>query len=146
QELTVTAVVQSGRHASIGLNDPPTAADRAAARRSLDFFGLSELATRTLRQLSYGQLRRVLFARAWACRPRLLLLDEPFSGVDTPTRLGLMQQVATLVASGVAVVMTKHHRSEWLNCATNELELSHGRTIYCGPVRSARRSTRLAGG
>ena len=78
QDLTVAEVVQSGRHASIGLNDAPSTADRAAAKRSLAFFGLSELAGRTLKEISYGQLRRVLFARAWVCRPSLLLLDEPF--------------------------------------------------------------------
>jgi molybdate transport system ATP-binding protein len=134
--LTVAEVVQSGRHASIGLNDPASAADRTAAKRSLEFFGLSALASRTLQELSYGQLRRVLFARAWACRPKLLLLDEPFSGVDSPTKLSLIAHLATLVASGTAVVMTTHHRSEWPACATHELELSGGRTIYCGPVRS----------
>jgi molybdate transport system ATP-binding protein len=137
QELTVAAVVQSGRHASIGLNDAPSIADRAAARRSLEFFGLSTLASRTLRELSYGQLRRVLFARAWVCRPSLLLLDEPFSGVDSPTRLSLMAHVAAMAASGTAVVMTTHHRSEWPMCITHELEMSGGRAIYCGPVRSS---------
>jgi molybdate transport system ATP-binding protein len=146
QTLTVAAVVQSGRHASVGLNDSPSAADRAAARRSLEFFGLSELASRTLRELSYGQLRRVLFARAWACRPSLLLLDEPFSGVDSPTRWSLMAQVAALVAAGAAVVMTTHHRSEWPDCATHELELSGGRAIHCGPVRSRAARSRSAGG
>ena len=145
QELTVAAVVQSGRHASIGLNDAPNAADRAAANRSLDFFGLSDLASRTLRELSYGQLRRVLFARAWACRPSLLLLDEPFSGVDSPTRLSLMAHVATLVASGTAVVMTTHHRSEWPACVTHELQLADGRAIYCGPVRSSAAGTSMGG-
>src|SRR5215470_2378189 len=130
QDLTVATVVQSGRHASIGLNDVPSAADRAAARQSLEFFGLSDLSLRTLRELSYGQLRRVLFARAWACRPGLLLLDEPFSGVDSPTRLSLIAHLTTLVASGTAVVMTTHHRSEWPACVTRELELSGGRAIY----------------
>jgi len=145
QELTVAAVVQSGRHGSIGLNDAPNAADRAAADRSLEFFGLSDLESRTLKELSYGQLRRVLFARAWACRPSLLLLDEPFSGVDSPTRLSLMAHVATLVASGTAVVMTTHHRPEWPACVTHELQLADGRAIYCGPVRSSAACTSMGG-
>jgi molybdate transport system ATP-binding protein len=142
QELTVAEVVQSGRHASIGLNDAPSGADRAAAKRSLAFFGLSDMADRTIKEVSYGQLRRVLFARAWVCRPSLLLLDEPFSGLDGPTRLSLMAHVAAMVASGTAVVMTTHYRTEWPACVTHELELSGGRAIYCGPVRSsaARRS------
>jgi len=135
QHLTVAEVVQSGRHSSIGLNDAPTAADRAAARRSLAFFGLDELAPRTLRELSYGQLRRVLFARAWVRHPDLLLLDEAFAGVDGPTRRSLKSHVEAMVADGTAVVMTTHHRPEWPDCVTHELELADGQARYCGPVR-----------
>jgi len=135
QHLTVAEVVQSGRHASIGLNDPATPADRTAARRSLAFFGLTDLEKRTLRELSYGQLRRVLFARAWVRQPDLLLLDEPFAGVDGPTRRALRRQVEAMVADGAAVVMTTHHRPEWPDCATHELELAGGKARYCGPVR-----------
>jgi molybdate transport system ATP-binding protein len=147
QHLTVAEVVQSGRHSSIGLNDPATPADRAAARRSLAFFGLTELEKRTLRELSYGQLRRVLFARAWVDggspgepHPDLLLLDEPFAGVDGPTRNALRGQVEAIVADGAAVVMTTHHRPEWPKCATHELELAGGEARYCGPLRRRRRS------
>lgn len=136
QHLSVAEVVQSGRHSSIGLNDAPTAADRAAARRSLAFFGLSELETRPLRELSYGQLRRVLFARAWVRHPDLLLLDEPFAGVDGPTRQSLRSHVEAMVADGTAVVMTTHHRPEWPDCVTHELELAGGEARYQGPVRS----------
>jgi molybdate transport system ATP-binding protein len=139
QHLTVAEVVQSGRHSSIGLNDAPTAADRAAARRSLAFFGLDDLAPRTLRELSYGQLRRVLFARAWVRHPDLLLLDEAFAGVDGPTRRSLKSHVEAIVADGTAVVMTTHHRPEWPDCATHELELAGGQARYCGAVRPSGR-------
>ena len=139
QYLTVAAVVQSGRHSSIGLNDPPTAADRAAARRSMEFFGLSGFASRSLRELSYGQLRRVLFARAWIRHPDLLLLDEAFAGVDGPTRRSLKSHVETMVADGAAVVMTTHHRPEWPDCVTHELELVAGEARYCGPIRGRKR-------
>jgi molybdate transport system ATP-binding protein len=135
RELTVTEVVQSGRHASVGLNDAPSPADRAAARRTLALFGLTRLARRTLRELSYGQSRRVLFARAWVGEPKLLLLDEPFAGVDAPTRRALLQQVATLSAAGTAIVVTTHRLSDWPGCATHELELARGRVRYCGPLR-----------
>ena len=139
--LTVAEVVQSGRHSSIGLNDAPTAADRAAAQRSLAFFGLTDLATRTLRELSYGQLRRVLFARAWVRRPNLLLLDEPFSGVDGPTRQSLRGHVEAMVADGTAVVMSTHYRPEWPDCTTHELELlAGGHARYCGPLRPSGRA------
>jgi molybdate transport system ATP-binding protein len=136
QDLTASEVVQSGRHASIGLNDAPSAADRAAARRALEAFGLSALAARPLRELSYGQLRRVLFARACVRRPALLLLDEPFSGVDAPTQHDLSQRLEALVAGGTAVVMTTHRRAEWPRCASHELELARGEVLYAGPVRA----------
>lgn len=142
QELTASAVVQSGRHASIGLNDAPSAADRAAARRALREFGLSSLATCAIRELSYGQLRRVLFARAWVRAPILLLLDEPFSGVDEPTRRDLSERIEAKVAGGVAVVMTTHRRSEWPRCASHELELAAGEVRYSGPLRDRSRSRR----
>jgi molybdate transport system ATP-binding protein len=140
QELTASGVVQSGRYASIGLNDEPTAADRAAGRRALRAFGLSPLARRPLRDLSYGQLRRVLFARAWVRDPVLLLLDEPFSGVDEPTRRELAERIEAEVAGGAAVVMTTHRRAEWPRCATHELELARGEVRYAGPVRERSRS------
>lgn len=142
-QLSVVDVVSSGRHASIGLNDRPTKRDRAAAQRSLAFFALSHLTSRPLNELSYGQLRRVLFARAWVCQPRLLLLDEPFSGVDGPTRRALMTHLETIAAGGTALVMSTHHRSEWPACTTHELELAGGRARYCGPVRSVRADSRL---
>ena len=134
--LTVAEVVQSGRHASIGLNDAPTAADRAAARRALVFFGLAGFARRTLNELSYGQMRRVLFARAWVSQPSLLLLDEPLAGIDTPTAHELLERIQLLVKRGAAVVMTTHHREEWPAFTSHELEIADGRSRYCGPVRS----------
>jgi ABC-type molybdenum transport system ATPase subunit/photorepair protein PhrA len=136
RELTVTEVVQSGRHASIGLNGAASPADRAAARRTLELFGLTRLRSRPLSELSYGQSRRVLFARAWVRHPKLLLLDEPFAGVDAPTRRALMQRVTKLAASGTAVVVTTHQLHDWPGRATHEIELAGGRARYCGPLRS----------
>jgi molybdate transport system ATP-binding protein len=133
--LTVDEIVQSGRHASIGLNDPPTAADRKAAARALEFFGLKGFGSRTREELSYGQMRRVLFARAWVTHPRLLLLDEPLAGIDAPTRGVLLDRIGQLVARGTAVVMTTHHSDEWPPYATHELELQSGRMSYAGVLR-----------
>lgn len=144
QHLTVTETVQSGRHASIGLNEAPTAADRAAAARALRQMGLTSLGGRTLRELSYGQLRRVLFARALVRRPTLLLLDEPFSGVDEPTRRELLAHLERWVAAGTAVVMTTHRRADWPHCSTHELELAAGRVRYAGPARPPRNGARAS--
>jgi molybdate transport system ATP-binding protein len=135
--LTVAEVVQSGLHASIGLNEPATRTDRAAARRALAALGLAALETRTLREISYGQLRRVLFARALVNEPRLLLLDEPFTGIDAPTRAMLHKQIDTLTAAGTTVMISTHHREEWPASATHELELTGGRITFAGLLRTA---------
>jgi len=135
QDLIVEAVVQSGCHAAIGLNEPASRAERAAARRALVRFALVHLRSRRLRELSYGQMRRVLFARAWVNEPRLLLLDEPFAGVDAPTRQSLQRFIQDLVARGTAIVMATHHRSEWPAGATHEIELAKGRMRYAGHLR-----------
>jgi len=135
RDLTVTETVLSGLHASFGLAEPPELADRRAARRALADFGLTTLASRRLRELSYGQLRRVLFARAWISRPALLLLDEPFSGLDAATREDLKREIEALAAAGATIIMATHHREEWPRCATHELELREGCVRYRGPVR-----------
>jgi molybdate transport system ATP-binding protein len=148
RQLTVAEVVQSGARASVGLNHRASGRERAAARRALATFGLGRLAARTLEELSYGQARRVLFARAFLREPELLLLDEPFAGVDGVTRRELAGRVASLARGDSAVVLATHRVHEWAACATHELELAQGRALYCGPLRAdapwARRAPREA--
>jgi molybdate transport system ATP-binding protein len=136
QDLTVADLVLSGFYAAVGLNGSTSPAQRAAAGRALARFGLTRVARRSLRELSYGQLRRVLFARAGINNPRLLLLDEPFAGVDAPTRRALQTSIQDLAARGTAIVMATHHRAEWPLGTTHELELAAGRVRYSGRVRA----------
>jgi molybdate transport system ATP-binding protein len=136
QDLIVEAVVQSGCRAAIGLNEPASRAERGAARRALQRFGLTRLRQRSLGELSYGQLRRVLFARACVNEPHLLLLDEPFAGVDSSTRRALQRCIHKLAMRGTTIVMATHHRKEWPASTTHELELTDGRVRYAGRVRA----------
>jgi molybdate transport system ATP-binding protein len=144
--LRAEELVASGLHASVGLNAKPTAAQRSRATRALRLVGAAALAARPIRELSYGQLRRVLFARALVRRPAMLLLDEPHAGVDAATRTSLRALVQQAWDSGVTVVIATHHRDEWPRGATHELELAGSRVVYCGPIRSpvAARSKRRA--
>jgi molybdate transport system ATP-binding protein len=137
RNLTVDEVVQSGRHASIGLSRPPSAAERAATRRALRRLKIANLARRTLAELSYGQARRVLFARALAHQPKLLLLDEPLAGLDAATRRELADCIRSLAARGVTVVVTAHREREWRGLATHEMELRAGRVLRCTAARVA---------
>jgi molybdate transport system ATP-binding protein len=127
--MPVMEVVASGRHASIGLNEPITAADRRHAEKSLRRFGIFALRHRRLAELSYGQARRVLFARAWAREPTLALLDEPFAGLDRATRADLVRRLNAWIDAGGSCVIATHHRDEWPAHTTHVLELAQGRIV-----------------
>jgi molybdate transport system ATP-binding protein len=126
-KMPVMEVVASGRHASIGLNDPLTALDRRHAESALRRFGMFGMRQRTMAALSYGQARRVLFARAWATEPALALLDEPFAGLDRATRADLARRLNAWIAEGGSCVIATHHREEWPAHTTHVLRLDSGR-------------------
>jgi molybdate transport system ATP-binding protein len=128
-KMPVLEVVASGRHASIGLNDAITAADRRHAERALRRFGLLGMRRRTMAELSYGQARRVLFARAWAREPKLALLDEPFAGLDRATRADLTRRLNDWIADGGSCLIATHHRDEWPAHTTHVMELAAGRAV-----------------
>jgi len=130
-KMQVMEAVVSGRYASIGLNDTITASDRRHAERALRRFGIFALRNRTLAEMSYGQARRVLFARAWTREPKLALLDEPFAGLDRATRADLAQRLNEWLDTGGSCVIATHHRDEWPAHTTHVLELDHGRAVTC---------------
>jgi len=130
-KMQVMEAVASGRYASIGLNEAITAGDRRHAERALRRFGILALRRRTLAEMSYGQARRVLFARAWAREPKLALLDEPFAGLDRATRADLARRLNEWLDTGGSCVIATHHRDEWPAHTTHVLELDHGRAVTC---------------
>jgi manganese/iron transport system ATP-binding protein len=106
--ISVQQAVLTGRTRTIGLLRRPGRADRQAVAEALDRVGLTPLARRPIGELSGGQRQRVLVARALALRPRLLLLDEPFTGLDVPTQELLTTLLRELRDEGTAVLMTTH--------------------------------------
>ncbi len=133
-KMPVMEVVASGRYASIGLNDAITATDRRHAERALRRFGMLGTRQRTMAELSYGQARRVLFARAWVREPRLALLDEPFAGLDRATRAALASRLNAWLAEGGSCIIATHHREEWQAHNTHVMELADGRAVRSGAV------------
>ncbi len=122
-EVSLLELVASGRHASIGLSDAPTTADLARARRWLGFFGLRACAASRPRELSYGQLRRALFARAMAAEPRCLLLDEPLTGLDPRQRESMKRLLERLMQRSVSLVIAVHHADDLPRGMTHALRL-----------------------
>lgn len=115
---TVRDVVAMGRFARLGLFGRFSAADRAAVTLALDLVHMGSLAQRHISALSGGQQQRVFVARAIAQEPKILLLDEPTTGVDAQTEEALREVVRELVAGGLPVLMTTHdldRASEWFD-------------------------------
>jgi molybdate transport system ATP-binding protein len=126
-DVSVRELVASGRYASIGLNDPPTRADLASALRWLKFFRLGSMAERRPRELSYGQLRRALIARALVAEPSILLLDEPLTGLDPAQRAFAKRLLERLMRSRITLVIAVHHAEDLPRGITHALRLEGGR-------------------
>ncbi|WP_405986951.1 anchored repeat-type ABC transporter ATP-binding subunit [Streptomyces sp. NBC_00872] len=104
----IAGAVLSGRTRSIGWLRRPGPADRTAVDAALELVGLADMRRRPVGELSGGQRQRVLVARALAVDPQLLLLDEPFTGLDAPTQELLNDLFGRLAAGGKGLLMTTH--------------------------------------
>ncbi len=134
--VTVQQVVLMGRYRSIGWFRRPAKIDKAAAHAALEQVGLVDRAAETFGTLSGGQRQRVLIARAIAQEARLLLLDEPFNGVDSVTQDVLLDVLARLRAEGTAVVMATHDISV-AHLACGHACLLNRRQVAFGPLDDA---------
>lgn len=106
--ISVENAVMTGRSGQLGLFRRPGVADWHAVRAALERVSMSDLARRPVGELSGGQRQRVLVARALALQPRVLLLDEPFTGLDLPTQELLTGLFKELAGEDKAVLMTTH--------------------------------------
>jgi ABC-type Mn2+/Zn2+ transport system ATPase subunit len=105
--VTVSDVVMMGRYGQIGWWSNPSKNDKQIVRTSMEQMGIADLAEQSIGQLSGGQQQRAFLARALAQEPHILLMDEPFTGVDATTQevtFGLLdhlreKQVTTLIST-----------------------------------------------
>lgn len=105
--VTLEDVVLMGRTARLGMRWPGRA-DRRIAREAIELVGLGPQRRARFGALSGGQRQRGLLARALAGEPRLVLLDEPFNGLDRASRDALLGVIERLKAEGVALLITTH--------------------------------------
>lgn len=106
--VTVWDVAMMGRTGRLGWLRWPGRADREQVRAALEQTGVYDLRSRHIGALSGGQRQRVLLARMLARDARILLLDEPLTGVDQATQEGLMSLLRAQAQAGRAVVMVTH--------------------------------------
>jgi manganese/iron transport system ATP-binding protein len=134
--ISVLQVVLTGRYRMVGWLRRPTRADRSRALAALEEVGLADRARERFGVLSGGQRQRVLLARAVAQEARLLLLDEPFTGVDATTTEALLGVLGHLRADGVAVVMSTHDLSVAHLVCDEACLLNHHQVAF-GPIGEA---------
>ncbi|HXG49082.1 MAG TPA: ATP-binding cassette domain-containing protein [Methylomirabilota bacterium] len=127
ERLTAEQVVMSGFFASVGLLHRPARWQRERARELLASFGLAHLAERNALDLSYGEFRRVLLARALVHEPAVLICDEPFDGLDAAARTAMRERLEQLAAQGTGLLMVTHHLPDLPVCINRELHLRAGR-------------------
>ena len=138
ERLTLLELVASGRRASIGLAWPVSARERVQARAALRRVGLTLDPRRDARDLSYGQRRLALVARALVRRPEALLLDEPLTGLDAPTRSRVLRLLDRLAAEGVQLVVAAHHATDLPRAINRLLVLRGGRALASDPAHRPR--------
>jgi molybdate transport system ATP-binding protein len=109
------------------------------AQPLINQFGLSELLQRQPRELSGGQAQRVAIARALITKPKVLLLDEPMSGLDTATRQLVRAEFREVLAgfAGYRILVT-HDLDDALAMADRIIELDQGKVIWDGPTSEYR--------
>jgi lipopolysaccharide export system ATP-binding protein len=120
-----------------------TRAERnARADALIERFGLKEVAGSHGRFLSGGERRKLEIARAMVTNPSLILLDEPFSGVDPITVEELQHEIRRLTASGVSILITDHNVERTLEVVDKAYIIDHGKVIAAGtPAQIVRNET-----
>ena len=101
----------------------------------IEQFGLTEVYKSQARFLSGGERRKLEIARAMVTNPSLVLLDEPFSGVDPIAVEELQVEIRSLVASGVSILITDHNVERTLEVADKAYIMDHGKVIAAGPPK-----------
>jgi manganese/zinc/iron transport system ATP- binding protein len=131
--ITVREVVEMGRYAQTGWLRRVGRAERALVDECLERVGMAEYRGRQIGALSGGQRQRVFIARALAQQASLMLMDEPFSGVDARTEASILELLGELRDEGRSIIVV-HHDLGTVRAAFDFALLLNVRAIAAGPV------------
>lgn len=132
--ITVREVVEMGRYGSLGWLRRPRAEDRRIVADALERVGMTPFAKRQIGQLSGGQRQRVFIARALAQRADLLVLDEPFAGVDARTEHAILEVLRSLRDEEGRSIVVVHHDLGTVQAVFDWALLLNVRPIAAGPA------------
>jgi iron complex transport system ATP-binding protein len=137
--ITGMAAVLSGFLASQGIlrYGIVTDAMQRSAAESLTRLGAAHLAERRMNEMSSGEARRILLARALVTSPRALVLDEPTTGLDVVARYRFMEHVRKIARDGTTVILITHHVEEIIPEIGRVILLKSGRIARDGPKTDA---------
>ncbi len=130
---TVHEVVSVGRLPHLAWHARLGAADRRIVAEALDFVALGASATSTMSDLSGGQQRRVLIARALASQPDLFIMDEPTAGVDETNQRLLADVMGELARLGRTLLVVTHELRAIEHVVTRAVVMASGRVVFDGP-------------
>ncbi|MBP7231306.1 MAG: ABC transporter ATP-binding protein [Syntrophaceae bacterium] len=125
------------KNVALGLNFRHCSAAeiKSGVEESLDYFGIRGLAARSAKTLSGGEAKRVSLARAFALKPKVILLDEAFNSLDPPTRETLMDDLRNILeTTKISAVMALHDREETLRLAQDAAVMVAGQIVQAGAV------------
>ena len=111
----------------------PQDVSRARSQEGLDLFQLTDRALNMPDQLSGGMRRRLLIARALMNEPRILVLDEPTTGLDPQARLLVWDKLSLLKSRGITMLLTTHYMDEAAYLCDRLVVMDHGRILTEGP-------------
>lgn len=128
---SVREIVRSGCLARSGKRPFYSKAEKALAEENMERMGITHLAKRCYRELSGGQQQRVLLARALCSTGKILLLDEPVTGLDPKAQTELYDLIRELNDSGVTIIMVSHDVSA-VSYASKILHIGNGKQLFFG--------------
>ncbi|MGZ5154333.1 MAG: ABC transporter ATP-binding protein [Burkholderiales bacterium] len=140
-------VVLSGFFSSISIfsNHVVDAGQRELAEAALSELKISHLGDRPVCEMSSGEARRVLIARALVHKPRALLFDEPCNSLDLSAQQNVRHTMSTLANSGTAIILVTHELADIVPEIQRVVLMSQGRVLADGPKEEILQVDRLAG-
>jgi ABC-type Mn2+/Zn2+ transport system ATPase subunit len=132
--VTVRDAVMMGRYGSMGWLRNASPADNSAVDDALTSLKIRDIASRPIQRLSGGQQQRVFLARALAQEPHILLMDEPFTGVDSPTQEITLALLDELQAACVTTLISTHDLNLARERFDHVLLLNHSLIAYGSPA------------
>jgi ABC-type molybdenum transport system ATPase subunit/photorepair protein PhrA len=133
-DVTGADVIGSGFHSSVGRTRKLKARQRRRVAEIARWLGISPLLSAMASRVSYGEFRKLLLARALVHEPKLLLCDEPFDGLDAPSRRAMAAALERVAVNGTSLVVVTHHADELPACTTHVARLAAGRIAFQGPA------------